>query len=168
MTIIDLWYMTMNSTDLSVKWAAIGILLQIIQTSVIFISAIVVFFQIRQIQKDAIEKKITGLKTAVDALDNDLFNQVSKQAASNNVIQGANWRKLLNSINLVALLIQEGFTNSQLLLAMKGKELYTIGCYIQKQGLPAELKDDLDDQFKPAIKFLNDICSQAKKLGYID
>ena len=43
-----------------------------------------------------------------------------------------------------------------------------VGNYIQKNGLPDELKEDLDDQFKPAIKFLNDVCRQAKKLGYVD
>jgi len=158
----------MNNPDLGVRWAAIAVLLQIIQTLFILISAIVVFFQIRQYQKEAVEKKITGLKTAIESLDSDLFNQVSKQAASGRSIQGVNWRKLLNSINLVALLVQEGFTNSQLLLALKGKELFEIGNYIQKNGLPDEFKDDLDDQFKPSIKLLNNICAQAKKLGYID
>lgn len=168
MTIADLWFMTMNNPDLSVKWAAIGILLQTIQTVFIIVSATVVYFQIRQIQKEAIEKKIIGLKMAVEPLDSDLFNQVSKEVATGRDVRGVNWRKLFNSINLVALFVQEGFTNYQLLFAMKGKELFAVGNYIKKKGLPDELKDDQENQYKPAIKFLNDICDHAKKIGYIE
>lgn len=168
MTIAELWRMTMNSPDLSLRWVAIGVLLQTVQTMLIIVSAVVVFWQIRQLQKEAIEKKIAGLKMAIEVLDTDLFNQLSKQITDGKSIQGVNWRKLLSSINLVALLIREKFTNYPLLLAMKGKELYAIGNYIQKEGLPDNIKDDLDDQFKPAINFLNDVCLQAKKLGYIE
>lgn len=168
MTIVELWQMTMNSPDLSLRWVAIGVFLQTVQTMFIIVSAVVVFWQIRQLQKEAIEKKIAGLKMAIEALDTDLFHQLSKQITDGKSIQGVNWRKLLGSINLVALLIREKFTNYPLLLAMKGKELYAIGNYIQKEGLPDNIKDDLDDQFKPAINFLNDVCLQAKKLGYIE
>lgn len=168
MTIVEFWQMTMNSPDLLLRWTAIGVVLQTTQTIFIIISGIVVFLQVKQLQKEAIEKKITGLKMAIEELDTDLFNQVSKQITDGKSIQGVNWRKLLSSINLVALLIREKFTNYPLLLAMKGKELYAIGNYIQKEGLPDNIKDDLDDRFKPAINFLNDVCLQAKKLGYIE
>lgn len=168
MTIAELWQLTMNSPDLSLRWVAIGTLLQAIQTTFIIVSGVVVFLQIRQLQKEAIEKKIAGLKMAIEVLDTDLFNQLCKQISDGKSIQGVNWRKLLSSINLVALLIRERFTSYPLLLAMKGKELYAIGNYIQKEGLPDNLRDDLDDQFKPAINLLNDVCQQAKKLGYLE
>lgn len=168
MTIAELWQLTMNNPDLSIRWVAIGSLLQAIQTTFIIISGVVVFLQIRQLQKEAIEKKIIGLKMAIEVLDTDLFNQLTKQIADGKSVQGVNWRKLLNSINLVALLINEKFTSYPLLLAMKGKELYAIGNYIQKEGLPDNIKDDVDDQFKPAINFLNNVCQQAKKLGYLE
>jgi hypothetical protein len=164
----DLWTLTMNDPDLSLRWTALTFMLQGIQTVLIFVSGFLVIMQIRQLNKDAIEKKIAGLKAAIEALDTDLFIQVSKEATSGNPIRGINWRRLLDSVNLVALLVEQGYTDSKLLLAMKGKALYAVGSYIQKNGLPTDLKDDADDQFKPAINFLNDICSQASKLGYVD
>ena len=164
----DLWTLTMNNPDLSLRWTAWSFVLQGIQTLLIFVSGFLVIMQVRQIKKDAIEKKVTGLKTAIEALDTDLFNQVAKEAATGNPVRGINWRRLLNSVNLVALLIQQGYTDPNLLLAMKGKALYAIGNYIQKNGLPNEIKDDVEDQFKPAMRYLDDICKQAKKLGYLD
>jgi hypothetical protein len=164
----DLWTLTMNDPDLSLRWTALTFMLQGIQTVLIFVSGFLVIMQIRQLNKDAIEKKIAGLKAAIEALDTDLFIQVSKEDTSGNPISGINWRRLLDSVNLVALLVEQGYTDSKLLLAMKGKALYAVGSYIQKNGLPTDLKDDADDQFKPAINFLNDICSQASKLGYVD
>ena len=168
MSLGDLWTLTMNNGDLSLRWTALGFMLQAIQTLLIIISGYLVIKQLRQINKEAIEKRISGLKTAIEALDTDLFNQVSKQAASGRTVEGINWRQLLDSINLVALLVKQEYTDPNLLLAMKGKALFAVGSYIQKNGLPAELKDDIDDQFKPAINYLDDICKQAKKLGYID
>ncbi len=164
----DLWTLTMNNPDLSIRWTALTFALQGIQTVLIFVSGFLVIMQIRQINKDAIEKKISGLKAAIEALDTDLFIQVSKEASNGNPIRGINWRRLLDSINLVALLVEQGYTDSKLLIAMKGKALYAVGSYIQKNGLPSEIKDEVDDQFKPAITFLNSICAQAKKLGYTD
>lgn len=168
MNISDLWTLTMNNPDISVRLTAWGIFLQLIQTLFILISGGFIIVQVQQIKNEAIAKKISGLKTAIEALETDLFERVSKQATTGKIIEGINWRQLLNSVNLVALLVEQGYTDSKLLLAMKGKELYAVGSYIQKNGLPTELKNDLDDQFKPAIKFLNDICAKAKKLGYVD
>ena len=164
----DLWTLTMNSSDYSLRWTALSFTLQAIQTVLIIVSGGFIFFQIKQIRNDAIEKKVSGLKAAIEALDTDLFNRVSKQAASGKTVEGINWRQLLDSINLVALLVEQEYTDPKLLLAMKGKALFAIGNYIQKNGLPDDLKDDLDDQFKPATRYLDDICKQAKKLGYIN
>jgi len=164
----DLWTLTMNNPDLSLRWTAWAFVLQGIQTLLIIISGYLVVKQLRQINNEAIEKRITGLKTAIEALDTDLFSRVSKQAASGRTVEGINWRQLLDSVNLVALLVEQGYTDPKLLLAMKGKALFAVGNYIQKNGLPAEIKEDIDDQFKPAIKYLDGICNQAKKLGYID
>src|SRR5258706_2904835 len=163
----DLWTLTMSSPDLSLRWTAWAFVLEGIQTLLIGVSGALVIKQVRQLNKEAIEKKITGLKTAIEALDTDLFNQVSKEAASGRPVRGINWRRLLDSINLVALLVEQGYTDPTLLLAMKGNALYAIGNYIQKNGLPDEIKEDVDDQFKPAIKYLDDISRQAKKLGYL-
>lgn len=164
----DLWTLTMNSSDLSLRWTALGFVLQAIQTALIIISGGFIFYQIKQIRTDTIEKKVSGLKAAIEALDTDLFNRVSKQAASGRTVEGINWRQLLDSVNLVALLIEQEYTDPKLLLAMKGKALYAVGNYIQKNGLPDDIKADVDDQFKPAIRYLDDICKQAKKLGYLD
>jgi len=158
----------MNNPDISIRLTAWGIFLQLIQTLFILISGGFIIVQVQQIKNEAIAKKISGLKTAIEALETDLFERVSKQATTGKIIEGINWRQLLNSVNLVALLVEQGYTDPKLLLAMKGKALYAVGSYIKKNGLPTDLKDDVDDQFKPAIKFLNDICAQAKKLGYID
>lgn len=164
----DLWALTMSDPDLSLRWTAWTFVLQGVQTLLIVISGFLVIMQVRQISKEAIEKKITGLKTAIEALDTDLFNQVSKEAVSGTPIRGINWRRLLDSVNLVALLVEQGYTDPKLLLAMKGKELFAVGSYIQKNGLPDDIKQDTDDQFRPAIKYLDDICKKAKTLGYID
>lgn len=163
----DLWILTMNSSDYSLRWTALSFMLQAIQTLLIIISGYLVVKQLKQINNEAIEKRITGLKTAIEALDTDLFNRVSKQAASGRTMEGINWRQLLDSVNLVALLVEQGYTDPKLLLAMKGKALFAVGNYIQKNGLPDEIKEDIDDQFKPAIKYLESICLQAKKLGYV-
>jgi hypothetical protein len=168
MSIGALWTLTMNSPDLSLRWTALAFLLQAIQTLLIIISGYLVVKQLRQINKEAIEKKVAGLKSAIEALDTDLFNQVSKQASSGKPVEGINWRRLLDSINLVALLVEQSYTDPKLLLALKGKALFAVGNYIQKNGLPDDIKQDVDDQFKPAIKYLDDICNQAKKLGYLD
>lgn len=164
----DLWTLTMNSSDYSLRWTALSFMLQAIQTILIIVSGGFIFIQIKQIRNDAIEKKVSGLKAAIEALDTDLFNRVSKQAASGRTVEGINWRQLLDSINLVALLVEQEYTDPKLLLAMKGKALFAVGNYIQKNGLPDEIKEDIDDQFKPAIKYLESICLQAKKLGYTD
>jgi len=164
----EFWTLTMNSPDLSLRWTALGFVLQAIQTLLIIVSGVLIILQVQQIRKDTIEKKVSGLKAAIEALNTELFNRVSKQAASGRTVEGINWRQLLDSVNLVALLVDEGYTDPKLLLAMKGKALYAVGNYIQKNGLPDEIKDDIEDQFKPAIKYLDEICGQAKKLGYID
>lgn len=164
----DLWTLTMNSSDYSLRWTALSFMLQAIQTVLIIGSGIFIFFQVKQIKNDAIEKKVSGLKAAIEALDTDLFNRVSKQAASGRTVEGINWRQLLDSVNLVALLVEQEYTDPKLLLAMKGKALFAVGNYIQKNGLPDEIKEDADDQFNPAIKYLESICQQAKKLGYTD
>ncbi len=164
----DLWTLTMNNPDLSLRWTAWTFVLQGIQTLLIVISGALVILQVRQINKEAIEKKIAGLKAAREELNTDLFIQASNQFARGKIVEGIKWRPLLDSINLVALLVEEGYTDPKLLLALKGKALYSVGNYIQKNGLPKDLKDDSDDQYKRALKYLDDICKQAKVLGYLD
>jgi len=166
MNICDLLTKTMN--DPSLFWAALGVGLQTIQTIMLLVSAIVVFLQIKQLRRESTEKRIGGLKTAIEAIDTDLFRQVSKQAREGKTVQGVNWRRLLESIKLVALLIEEKYTSEKLLVAMKGQELYDLSVYFKKNPLPADLNDDLKDQFKPAMDLLEKINSQGKKLGFSD
>lgn len=168
MNFVDLWNLMMTNPDVSIRMTASGVFLQAIQTLIILISAGFILVQVQQIRNDAIEKKITGLKTAREELSTNLFIQVSNQAASGKPVEGIKWRELLDSINLVALLVEQGYTDPKLLLAMRGKALYAIGSYIQKYGLPKDLQGDIDDQYKPALKYLDGICRQAKKLGYLD
>jgi len=168
MNFADLWNQTMNNPDISIRLTSWGIFLQAIQTIFILVSGGFILVQLQQIKHEAIEKKITGLKTAREELNTELFVQASNNVASGRIVEGIKWRPLLDSINLVALLVEEGYTDPKLLLAMKGKALYRIGSYIQKNGLPKDLEDDTDDLYKPALKYLDDICKQAKKLGYLN
>jgi hypothetical protein len=166
MTIGDLWMKT--TSDPSLMWTALGVGLQMIQTIMVLVSAVVVVLQIKQLRRDSTEKRISGLKTAIEALDTDLFRQVSKQVREGKTVQGANWRKLLESIKLVAVLIHEEYTSEKLLFAMKGQELYDLSEYFKKNPLPVDLKEDLKDQFKPAIDLLDRINRQGKKLGFAE
>lgn len=141
-------------------WTAIGVVTQIVQTIFIMITGIVVFFQIRQIRQESIEKKISGLRAALDILDTDLFNQASRQAKEKIVVHGFKWRRLLEDINVVATLVSEKWTDEKLLFMLKGDELAAIGEYIQGNRLPADLKDELTGQYKPAV----DLMCRASKL----
>ena len=160
MTIEDLLTKTMSSPDL--LWVALGVMMQTLQTIFIVISAIVVIFQVRQWRQESIENRIAGLRTALDVLKSDAFNQVSRQAMEEKIVHGVNWRRLLDEINLVALLISEEYTDESLLLKLKGSELAAIGKYIQEDQVATDLKTELDVKYKPAVDLMNRASAAAK------
>jgi len=169
MSISELWTLTMNNTDLSLRWTGIGFLFQAVQTIILLGTAYITLTQVKQSRdEERMQRRVYGLKKAIEVLDNDLFNRISKQVTSGKEVKGSNWSQLLDSINLVALLVEQGYTDSTLLLSLKGKQLYGIGNYIQKNGLPKDIQGKKDGQYKPALEYLEGICKHAKKLGYID
>lgn len=156
----DLWTKTMS--DPAVFWAAFAVGLQLFQSLFVFGSALFIFAQLKQIQEESIEKKIAGLQTALSILDTDLFRQVSKQAMQAKDIQGVNWRKLLEALDLVETLIEERYTNEILLLRIKEPELKAIGEYILQNRLPEDIQRDVQIQYQGAVKLLKKATGKQK------
>jgi len=151
MTFEELMKKTMS--DPSLIWAASSVGIQILQTIFIVVSAVVVFIQIRQFQRESIKNKIDGLRTALDILNSDVFHQVSRQSMEGKAIQGVSWRKLFEDINLVGLLIEKDYTDEELLLSIKGAGLASIGIYLQGTQASSELKETLT-RYEKGVKLM--------------
>ncbi|MBI5713740.1 MAG: hypothetical protein HZC38_10010 [Chloroflexi bacterium] len=166
MTIDELITKTMSEPTLF--WAAVGVILQFIQTAIIIVSAVVVVIQIQQFQRESIENKIAGLREALNILETDDFNRVSLQVASGKSVQGIKWRKLLDEVNLVALLIEKKYTDEELLFNLKGANLAMIGDYLESESFPAELKGELKSRYKSALELTERAESFQRKKPVAD
>lgn len=148
---------TMNNLD----WTLSNIL-QAIQTGILIISALVIFYQIKDYKKNAIEMRIMGLKAAIEELNQSYFKAMSVKFEKKTRVEGINWKEILDPVNYVASLINEKYTDRKLVLALKGKALYAVGNYINQFSdlLPEDIKAELDNQYKPAKELLDYVCEQ--------
>ena len=132
-------------------WTAIGAIAQAIQAAVVLASAIVIVYEVKRMRRESIENRVFGLKLAIDILDSVEFTKVTEAALTGRGVRGANWRTLLERINLVALMVDQKFTELDLLLKLKGLQLATLDQSIQ-QDAPAQLKSELT--YTPALILL--------------
>lgn len=120
-------------------WAAIGSLGQALEALVVLLSAPFIIVQLRQIRRESIENKVAGLRTALEELRRDPFDRVSRQALSGARIEAVDWQSVLEQLNTVALLVSEGYTNRELLLRLKGRDLVSVGQQLKRN---VELESD--------------------------
>ncbi len=124
--------------DASVFWAALGAIAQAIEAFVVLISAIVVIFQLRRMRQESIRDRIAGLTTAVEVLRSDVLQKVLQEIPSGANIRGVNWNEVLDQLDLIGLLIREGYTDENLFFRLKRHELRLLATYLSEHSL---LKD---------------------------
>jgi hypothetical protein len=126
------------AADPALFWAALAAIAQSVEAVVVLASAVIVVFQLRRFRRQSLESKISGLKMAMDTLDADPLEKVTRGLAAATTLEGINWQDLLNQIDLVALLVDERYTDETLLLAMRGQELAATSHYIETHAIPGQ------------------------------
>lgn len=129
MSVCEIWQATFQNPD--TFWTAVGSSGQAIEAIIVFFSAFVIIFQLRQMRQASIENKIAGLKAALDELRRDPFDRVSRLALSGGRIEAVDWHSVLEQVNTVAHLISEGYTDRDLLLRLKAQDLVAVGEQLQ-------------------------------------
>lgn len=128
------------SDDPGLFWAALGAIGQALEALVVLFSAGFIIFQLRRMRQESIKDRVSGLRTAIEVLDSDLFRKVVREASSGAVIRGVDWDMLLDQLDLIGLLISENYTDEALFLKLKGQELRRIAEYVQNREFADELE----------------------------
>lgn len=143
----------MDSSGLN--WTAVAALAQTLEAVVVTLSAIIVIYQLRRMRQESIENKVSGVKAAVDVLSSERFRSVSSVAMAETSLHGDNWRFLLDQVNLVALLINEKYTDERLLLSLKGHDLAEIESLLRTKPISRDLQAELNTKYANAYAFLS-------------
>jgi hypothetical protein len=138
--VINMGFVSATIHNQDLFWAALGALAQTVEALVVLVSAIVVIFQLRRMRQESIRDRIAGLRTAIEILDSELLRKVVKEIPTGATIRGVNWDEFLDQLDLVALLITEKYTDENLLLKLKGHELYSIAEYLHGTPLESDLR----------------------------
>lgn len=141
-------HMTYN--DWMLLWTGLAALAQTAASVLVVGSLMVVVPQLKQF-------RVEGLRTAVDLLEkNKQFNQVAEEVLNNREPRAIDWDNLVEQINLVALLVSEGFTNKKLLFIHKGKQLAAISDVLETNQISGSSKSELKAEYPRAIKLLRE------------
>lgn len=159
--IVDMISAALANSDLF--WTALGASAQMLEALVVTVSAIVVVFQVKRMRQESVRDRISGLKTALEVLDSELFRKVVRQATTGARIQGVNWNELLDQIDLAALLVAQGYTDESLFLKLRGHELSSIAGYLRKASSTSDFQLDLNIQHPSAQWLLNEAHEWVEK-----
>ncbi len=118
--------------DPNMFWSAVGAMAQAVEAIVVLVSAVVIVFQIRRMKQESLRDRISGLYSALEVIGSDLLQKVLAEIPQGAEIRGVNWDALLDQLDLVALLIERGYTDEKLFLDLKGDELRLLRDYLEK------------------------------------
>jgi hypothetical protein len=121
-------------------WVALGALAQAVEALVVLVSAVVVVFQLRRMRQESIRDRIIGLNSALEVFKSDLLRKVLEEIPKDAEVRGVNWDEIFDQLDLIALLIEQGYTDEKLFLKLKGAELRSLGKYIQRFSLSNDLQ----------------------------
>ena len=149
-----------------INWEAISAISSSIQAAVLLVSAITIITQLRQYKQQSIESRITGLDTALKILNNsEDFIKASNATMHNGKVIGVpTWHNIFEVIDQTVLLVDEKYTDINLLFKLKGNEIASIGKYLSTEQLPEETRQELEstkykgvrELFDKALKYVND------------
>lgn len=148
-----------------INWEAVGAISSLIQAVILFISALAIFSQLRQYKQNSIESRIAGLDTAIKLLNSsDDFTKTSRTIMRNGKVLGIpTWSNIFEVIDQIVLLVDEKYTDPNLLLKLKGHELSAIGKYIFNNEIPEETRQEIEsEKYKGVKQFL------LKSIRYIE
>ncbi len=148
-----------------INWEAVSAISSALQAIILLFSALVVISQLRQIRQQSIESRITGLDTSLKLLDSsEDFTKASYAAMHNSIVLGVStWSNIFEVIDQVVLLIDEKYTDPNLLLKLKGHELAAIGKYLSNVQIPEEARQEWEsEKYKGVREFFN------KAIKYVD
>jgi hypothetical protein len=130
-------------------WTALGAIAQTIAALVVIVSIRSVIPQLKQF-------RVEGLRVALELLDkNKQFDQVAEEALNNRTIHGVDWDNLVEQISLIALLVDEKFTNEKLLFIHKGKQLSAISYFLKTDQVSADVRQKLREEYPKAFNLLD-------------
>ena len=115
-------------------WIALGSIAQAVEATVVLATAFVIIFEVQRMRRESIENRITGLKLAFETLNSEDIVKVIEATRLGEKIRGVNWQALLEQINLVALLVDQQYTELDLLLKLKGAQLATLDRCVQSNA----------------------------------
>lgn len=149
-----------------INWEAVSAISSSIQAMILFVSALAIISQLRQYRRESIENRITGLDTAIKLLNNsEDFTKASNAIMRSGKVLGVlTWSNIFEVVDQIVLLIEEKYTDPNLLFKLKGHELAAVGRYLSTAQLPEETKQELAsakykgvrDLFERAIKYVDD------------
>jgi hypothetical protein len=137
-------------------WTALGAIGQAWEALIVSLTAVIVIFQLRQIRRERIENRVQGLKLAVDYLSNETFVRATEGALKETQIHGINWRTLLNQLNFVSTLVEQKYTDKDLLLGIKGHELSAIRKYLRDHPIADDISAELNTTYRKAKNLLDE------------
>ncbi len=137
-------------------WAALGSIGQAWEALIVTLTAGIVVFQLRQIRQEQIENRIQGLKLAIDYLSSETFMKATEGALKETKIHGINWRTLLDQLNFVSTLVEQKYTDRDLLFGIKGHELSAIGKYLKDHPIADDIAAELSTTYRKAKNLLGE------------
>jgi hypothetical protein len=148
---------TMNEPVL--WWTAFAALLQLIQTTLLLVSAVAIFWEASRIRRESVQYKIEGLQIARELLESSELASILGVALKHGPsIQAPveDWRRALENLSVVELIIARRYADADLILKLKGDGLAALGAYItiHKEQLPEQIQQELSTKYSDAERLL--------------
>ncbi len=125
-------------------WAMVSALATAFQAIVLLISLITIGWQIQRFREESISGRIAGLQTALDLLGQQDMQKIDDAIAGLSRPGAEEWRSAFETLGQIALLVDMKYTDTRLLLKLKGHDLTAIARYLREKTIPEESRKLLD------------------------
>ncbi|MFN8464015.1 MAG: hypothetical protein U0X20_32815 [Caldilineaceae bacterium] len=154
------WLVRQTMNDPSLWWAAFAALLQLLQTLLLLLSAVAIFWEMTRIRRETVQYKMDGLQMALHLLESPETASILGIAAKHGPVINApveDWSRALQNLSIVGVMVAKGYADMDLVLAYKGSSLAALGAYmiVDKQKLPEDIYQNLNSKYASARSLLD-------------
>jgi hypothetical protein len=120
-----------------IDWAAVS---AIASVALVLVSVFLLYPQLKRIKQESTSDMVAGLQTALKLMDNSGPLKLVIEATStgrNRPSDDVNqWKQVFEVLNQIALLIEKKYTDEELFMSLKARDLTALGRYLQKNTGP--------------------------------
>ena len=147
-----------------IDWAAVS---AIASVTLIAISLILLVPQLRRINQESTSDKVAGLQTALKLMDNSGPLKLVIEATSSGRNRPSNdvneWKSVFEVISQIALLIEKKYTDEELFMLLKARDLAALGDYLQKNTGPEGVSEGPGLYLRPRYALAKGLLESAMR-----